>query len=152
MSAIKLAGGFDGDLLTVFELAKETKSSNIIKFFNEMVKGAKTAAASVDDSAGRIKKALAGISGGAKGAWNSLGLFGKIGIVITALGTLYGIYQKIQNAGAEANQKMDESVSKYEQTVSELKSVNSELSDTQRYFIATSLPHASFRSSICNFT
>ncbi len=116
----------------MFELAKETKSGNIIKFFNEMVKGAKSAASSVDDSAGTIKKALAGISGGAKGAWNSIGLFGKIGIVVTALGTLYGIYKKIHNAGAEANQKMEGSVSKYEQTISEIESVNSELSETQR--------------------
>lgn len=117
-----------------------------------MGKGAKEAASKVDASASVIQKGIAGIGGGLKGAWSSIGLFGQIGIVITVLGTLYGIYQKIQNAGAEANQKMEESVSKYEQTVSELESVNNELSDTQRYFIATSLPHASFRSSICNFT
>lgn len=125
---------------------------NAIKYFANIGRSAKEAASKVDASASVILKGMAGISRGLKGAWNSLGLFGKIGIVITALGTLYGIYQKIQNAGAEANQKMEESVSKYEQTVSELESVNNELSDTQRYFIATSLPHASFRSSICNFT
>lgn len=152
MSAIKLAGGWDGDWSVIIGYAKDAGSGNIIKFFSAMGKGAKEAASKVEASASVIQKGMAGISGGLKGAWNSLGLFGKIGIVITALGTLYGIYQKIQNAGAEANQKMDESVSKYEQTVSELESVNSELSDTQRYFIATSLPHASFRSSICNFT
>ena len=112
MSAIKLAGGFDGDLLTVFELAKETKSSNIIKFFNEMVKGAKTAAASVDDSAGRIKKALAGISGGAKGAWNSIGLFGKIGIGVAAVTTAYSIISKLeQNAREDRQRSFDNAMS-----------------------------------------
>lgn len=77
MSAVKLAGGFDGDFLALIDYAQATKSGNIIKFFSEMAKGAKSAASSVDSSAGIIKKALAGISGGAKGAWNSIDCSGK---------------------------------------------------------------------------
>lgn len=133
-------------------LSDKEAPENAIKYFANIGRSAKEAASKVDASANIIQKGIAGIGGGLKGAWNSFGLFGQIGIIITALGTLYGIYQKIQNAGAEANQKMDESVSKYEQTVSELESVNSELSDTQRYFMATSLTQAFFRSSICDFT
>lgn len=132
---MKFAGGLDkfksiGDLFN--SLSRTDAPENAIKYFANIGRSAKEAASKVDASASVIQKGIAGIGGGLKGAWNSLGLFGQIGIVITALGTLYGIYQKIQNAGAEANQKMDESVSKYEQTVSELESVNNELSDTQR--------------------
>ena len=97
MSVIKLAGGFDGDWSFIIGYAKDAKGSgNIIKFFSEMAKGAKSAASSVDSSAGTIKKALAEISGGVKGAWNSIGLFGNISIGITAVATAYGIKAKLE--------------------------------------------------------
>lgn len=112
MSAVKLAGGFDGDFLALIGYAQETKSGNIIKFFSEMAKGAKSAASSVDSSAGIIKKALAGISGGAKGAWNSIGLFGKIGIGVAAVATAYGVISKIeQNARENLQTSFDNAMS-----------------------------------------
>ena len=134
MSAVKIAGGLHGGgIETLLYIAKkEDTGSNIIKFFSEMAKGAKAAATSVDASASIIQKGLAGISGGLKGAWNSLGVAGKAGIIIAALTTVYGIYLKIKNAGAEANQKMDESVSRYEQTVSEIESLNAKLEEAQK--------------------
>lgn len=93
MSAVKRAGGLQGGGIDTLVWIANNKdgNGNIIKFFSEMAKGAKSAASSVDSSAGTIKKALAGISGGAKGAWNSIGLFGKISIGITAVATAYGI-------------------------------------------------------------
>lgn len=113
LSAVNSKGGLNGGgLQTLFYIAKESKSGNIIKFFNEMVKGAKTAAASVDDSAGTIKKALAGISGGAKGAWNSIGLFGKIGIGVAAVTTAYSIISKLeQNAREDRQSSFDNAMS-----------------------------------------
>ncbi len=112
MSAVKLAGGFDGDFLALIGYAQATKSGNIIKFFSEMAKGAKSAASSVDSSAGVIKKALAGISGGAKGAWNSIGLFGKIGIGVAAVATAYGVISKIeQNARENLQTSFDNAMS-----------------------------------------
>ena len=72
-----------------------------------MAKGAKTAAASVDSSAGTIKKALAGISGGAKGAWNSIGLFGKIGLIISAISLAYSVYHDINE---KRNQILDDNI------------------------------------------
>ncbi len=104
MSAIKIEGVTISSLSQWLDVAKSTKSSNIIKFFNEMVKGAKTAASSVDDSAGTIKKALARISGGAKGAWNSIGLFGKIGIGVAAVTTAYSIISKLEQNARERRQ------------------------------------------------
>lgn len=113
MSAIKLARE-QGKNGTWFELAKDTSygKGNIIRFFTEMAKGAKAAAASVDDSAGTIKKALAGISGGAKGAWNSIGLFGKIGIGVAAVTTAYSIISKLeQNAREDRQSSFDNAMS-----------------------------------------
>ena len=76
------------------------------------IKGAKSAASSVDSSAGIIKKALAGISGGAKGAWNSIGLFGKIGIGVAAVATAYGVISKIeQNARENLQTSFDNAMS-----------------------------------------
>lgn len=86
----------------------ELGKGNIIKFFSEMAKGAKTAASSVDDSAGTIKKALAGISGGAKGAWSSIGLFGKIGLIISAISLAYSVYHDINE---KRNQILDDNIS-----------------------------------------
>lgn len=105
MSAIKLAGGFDGDWSSIIGYAKDVEGSgNIIKFFSEMAKGAKTAASSVDDSAGTIKKALAGISGGAKGAWSSIGTFGKIGLVVAGISLVVGAVQKYKAHTSDKNQ------------------------------------------------
>lgn len=105
MSALKIAGGLgDGGIKELVYIAENSKSSNIIKFFSEMVKGAKAAASSVDDSAGTIKKALARISGGAKGAWNSIGLFGKIGIGVAAVTTAYSIISKLEQNARESRQ------------------------------------------------
>lgn len=97
-SVIKNNGIKITSLQSLFNVAADTKlgNGNIIKFFSEMAKGAKSAASSVDSSAGTIKKALAGISGGVKGAWNSIRLFGKIGIGITAVATAYGIKAKLE--------------------------------------------------------
>ena len=116
----------------LYVLSDDESPDNAIKFFANVSKGAKEAATSVGSSAGRIKTAVVGIGGGLKAAWSSLGTFGKIGLVVAGVTVLYGIIQKIQNIGAEANKKMDESVSKYEETKSELASVNSELSETER--------------------
>ena len=97
MSAVKRAGGLQGGGIdTLVWIANNKDGNGNIKFFSEMAKGAKSAASSVDSSAGTIKKALAGISGGVKGAWNSIGLFGKIGIGITAVATAYGIKAKFE--------------------------------------------------------
>lgn len=97
MSAIKLARE-QGKNGTWFELAKDTSygKGNIIRFFTEMAKGAKAAAASVDDSAGTIKKALASIGGGVKGAWSSIGTFGKIGLVVAGISLVVGAVQQYQ--------------------------------------------------------
>lgn len=105
MSAIKLARE-QGKNGTRFELAKDTSygKGNIIRFFTEMAKGAKTAASSVDSSAGTIKKALAGISGGAKGAWNSIGTFGKIGLVVAGISLVVGAVQKYKAYTSDKNQ------------------------------------------------
>ena len=106
MSAIKLAGGFDGDWSSIIGYAKDAEGSdNIIKFFSEMAKGAKTAASSVDDSAGTIKKAMAGISGGAKGAWKSIGLLGKASIVLTAVSLVANVVQRYKAHMEEMRQK-----------------------------------------------
>ena len=96
MSAIKNNGIKITSLKTLIDAASDSKlgSGNIIKFFSEMVKGAKTAASSVDDSAGTIKKALAGISGGVKGAWSSIGTFGKIGLVVAGISLVVGAVQQ----------------------------------------------------------
>lgn len=106
MSAIKNNGIKITSLKTLFEVASDSKlgSGNIIKFFSEMAKGAKAAASSVDSSAGTIKKALAGISGGVKGAWNSIGLFGKIGIGVAAVTTAYNIMSKHEQNARENRQ------------------------------------------------
>ena len=62
----------------------------------------------MDSSAGTIKKALAGISGGVKGAWNSIGLFGKIGIGVAAVTTAYNVLSKLaQNAREDRQNSFD---------------------------------------------
>lgn len=114
MSAIKNNRTKITSLRTLFEVTSDSNlgSGNIIKFFSEMAKGAKTAAASVDSSAGTIKKALAGISGGAKGAWNSIGLFGKIGIGVAAVTTAYNVLSKLeQNAREDRQNSFDNAMS-----------------------------------------
>ena len=114
MSAIKLAGGFDGDWSSIIGYAKDAEGSgNIIKFFSEMTKGAKTAASSVDDSAGTIKKALAGISGGAKGAWSSIGTFGKIGLVVAGISLVVGAVQKYKAHMEELRQEAENAANEF---------------------------------------
>lgn len=120
MSAVKLAGGFDGDLSALFSYAKETKSSNIIKFFNEMAVGAKAASAKVDASAGTIQKALAGIAGGAKGAWSSIGLFGKIGLVVAGVSLVVGAVQKYNAHMEELRQNAENAAEEFAQTQSSM--------------------------------
>lgn len=105
-SVIKNNGIKITSLQSLFNVATDTKlgNGNIIKFFSEMAKGAKTAASSVDDSAGTIKKALAGISGGAKGAWRSIGTFGKIGLVVAGISLVVGAVQKYKAHTSDKNQ------------------------------------------------
>lgn len=146
MSAIKLAGGFDGDWSSIIGYAKGAEGSgNIIKFFSEMAKGAKTAASSVDDSAGTIKKALAGISGGAKGAWSSIGTFGKIGLVVAGISLVVGAVQKYkahmeelrQEAANAANEFADSqsSMDDYALRITELRTALAEgtLTESEAY-------------------
>ena len=146
MSAIKLAGGFDGDWSSIIGYAKDAEGNgNIIKFFSEMAKGAKTAASSVDDSAGTIKKALAGISGGAKGVWNSIGLFGKISLVVAGISLVVGAVQKYkahmeelrQEAANAANEFADSqsSTDDYASRITELRTALAEgtLTESEAY-------------------
>ena len=95
LSAVNSKGGLNGGgLQTLFYIAKESKSGNIIKFFSDISNGAKEAASGVDSSAGVIKTSLAKIGGGLKGAWNSVGLFGKISLVATGISLVVGAVQK----------------------------------------------------------
>lgn len=73
-----------------------------------MSRSAKQAASSVGSSAGTIKVALSGISGGLKGAWSSLGLFGKIGLVTTAIGLVVSAVQKYKAYLEELRIKAEE--------------------------------------------
>ena len=97
MSVTKMARD-RGEIGGWFDFATDTKlgSGNIIKFFSEMAKGAKTAASTVDDSAG--------ISGGAKGAWSSIGTFGKIGLVGAGISLVVGAVQKYKAHASDKNQ------------------------------------------------
>lgn len=147
MSAIKLAGGFDGNFSAIFGYAtdSDTSSSNIIRFFSEMGKGAKAAAANVDSSAGVIKKALAGISGGAKGAWGSIGMFGKIGLVVAGISLVVGAVQKykahmeaLRQEAAENAKAYNESqatLEDYAEKITELKTAldKGTLTETEAY-------------------
>ena len=120
-------------------------NGNIIKFFSEMAKGAKMAASSVDDSAGTIKKALAGISGGAKGAWSSIGTFGKIGLVVAGISLVVGAVQKYkahmeelrQEAANAANEFADSqsSMDDYASRITELRNALAEgtLTESEAY-------------------
>ena len=109
-SVIKNNGIKITSLRSLFNVATDTKlgNGNIIKFFSEMAKGAKTAASSVDDSAGKIQKAFTVISGGAKGAWNSIGIFGRIGLIISAISLAYSVYHDINE---KRNQILDDNIS-----------------------------------------
>lgn len=107
MSAVKRVGGLQGGGIDTLVWIANNKdgNGNIIKFFSEMAKGAKAAAASVDDSAGTIKKALAGIGGGVKGAWSSIGTFGKIGLVVAGISLVVGAVQQYQAHMEELRQE-----------------------------------------------
>ena len=101
-----------------FDFATNPKlgSGNIIKFFSEMGKGAKAAAANVDSSAGVIRKALAGISGGAKGAWSSIGMFGKIGLVVAGISLVVGAVQKYKAHMKALRQEAAENAKAYNES------------------------------------
>lgn len=147
MSAVKGIGGLHGGGIdTLIWVAKNKDGNgNIIKFFSEMAKGAKTAASSVDNSAGTIKKALAGISGGAKGAWSSIGTFGKIGIGVAGISLVVGAVQKYkahmeelrQEAANAANEFADSqsSMDDYASRITELRNALDEgtLTESEAY-------------------
>lgn len=71
-----------------------------------MSKGAKQAAAEVGGSAGVIKTSFAMIGGGAKGAWNSLGLFGKVALGVTAVATVAGVAWKAYQAYQQRQEEL----------------------------------------------
>lgn len=139
-------GGGASSLSDIFTLATvgDTKG-NIIKFFSEMAKGAKQAASSVGSSAGTIETALAGISGGLKGAWSSLSLFGKIGIVAAGISIVVGAVQKYKAHMEELRQAAEENsnafsdstkvIDDYSTRISELrgKLADGSLSETEAY-------------------
>ena len=147
MSAVKRVGGLHGGGIDTLVWIANNKggSGNIIKFFSEMANGAKTAASSVDDSAGTIKKALAGISGGANGAWSSIGTFGKIGLVVAGISLVVGAVQKYkahmeelrQEAANAANEFADSqsSMDDYASRITELRTALAEgtLTETEAY-------------------
>lgn len=81
-----------------------------------MGNGAKAAAANVDSSAGVIRKALAGISGGAKGAWSSIGIFGKIGLVVAGISLVVGAVQKYKAHMEELRQEAAENAKAYNES------------------------------------
>lgn len=120
MSALKIEGVTVASFRQLIDTAKDTKSSNIIKFFNEMAKGAKAASAEVDASAGTIQKALAGIGGGAKGAWKSIGLFGKIGLVVAGVSLVVGAVQKYNAHMEELRQNAENAAEEFAQTQSSM--------------------------------
>lgn len=85
-----------------------------------MAKGARAASANVDASAGTIQKALAGISGGAKGAWKSIGLFGKIGLVVAGVSLVVGAVQKYNAHMEELRQNAENAAEEFAQTQSSM--------------------------------
>lgn len=138
MSAVKRVGGLHGGGIDTLVWIANNKdgNGNIIKFFSEMAKGAKSAASSVDSSAGIIKKALAGISGGAKGAWSSLGVFGKVSLtlfaVATAVSLVVHVVDELTVSAAEAKENLEKLKNEYSENETELSSVNSELDETKK--------------------
>ena len=117
MSAVKAAKAAN-DFSNIYAAAVgvHAGNSNIIKFFSEMGKGAKAAAANVDSSASVIKKALAGISGGAKGAWSSIGMFGKIGLVVAGISLVVGAVQKYKAHMEALRQEAAENAKAYSES------------------------------------
>lgn len=58
--------------------------------------------------------------------------FGKLSIAIIGITAAVKIYNKLVNAGAEANQKMENAISAYKQDTANLESLNNELETTKQ--------------------
>lgn len=122
-SAVKAAKDA-GKFTTIFAAAtgQYAGTGNIIKFFADMSAGARTAAAGVGDSANTIQRALAGIAGGAQGAWKSLGLYGKIGLVTTGVALVVGAVQAYRNHMEKLRQAAEDNAKTYGQSQDALES------------------------------
>lgn len=110
------------------DAAKNADDANIIKTFSMIKSGAKEASSEV----GGLSKVWNGFLGGVSGGWKSLSAFGKIGLVIAGITAVVAIYNKIKNAGAEANQKMENALSAYKQDKADLESLNNQLETTKQ--------------------
>lgn len=123
MSATKFYGGLSSfdSIEEFFGILSDSESpQNTIKFFADIGRAAKKAAADVDSSAGLIKKGLAGIGGGIKGAWNSIGVWGKIGIAAAAVGLVVGAVQQYKAKMEEARQEADASATAFSESTTSI--------------------------------
>lgn len=133
---IKTLAALKASLKDYFEGLFDTeKSDGNTTLFKKIISGAKSSASAVDASAGKIKIALAGISGGAKAAWASLSLIGKASIAFAAAVVAIKVVARVVDAltisAAEAKEKLDNLRSEYNTNESELQSVNSRIKETQ---------------------
>lgn len=58
--------------------------------------------------------------------------FGKLSLAIIGITAAVKIYNKLVNAGAEANQKMENALSAYKQDKTDLESLNNQLETTKQ--------------------